>query len=410
MAKTNKPCLVCGSTVQLQLDIGPQPIANRFSASNEGNDFLHPFELGMCEKCALVQLMHEPPYSELRPRVSWVKYNEPESHVQKWASYLGEKFKETPRLRVCGVTEKDRSLVEAIAQVSHAETKILTLLDDLHFTDAHAGVESLPIALTRKSAQRVKEESGQFDLLVIRQTVEHVYELYNFFESLEILLAEDGYLYIEVPDCKRNFEAGDYTTLWEEHVCYFTPETFKNTIQEFGLEIVEFKIEPFQLEDSLIIIARKNSCSENCNIQNGTIDQERERLLQYVRRFSLFRDSLQQYLHQFVGQGKKIAVYGASHPACSFVNYFQIAECVDCIVDDNEEKWNHYLAGSKIQIHDSSRLLERDISLCILALNPALDDRVVAKHRDFINAGGVFVSAYPGSAYSLPVLKNYSEL
>ena len=41
------------------------------------------------------------------------------------------------------------------------------------------------------------------------------------------LVNDNGYLIFEVPDCSDGLKNRDYTTIWEEHVLYFTKNSLK---------------------------------------------------------------------------------------------------------------------------------------------------------------------------------------
>ena len=62
----------------------------------------------------------------------------------------------------------------------------------------------------------------------------------EFFRALVALTRPGGYIVIEVPDCQRALDAGDCTTLWEEHTLYFTPATFEQSLRLVGLALTGY--------------------------------------------------------------------------------------------------------------------------------------------------------------------------
>ncbi|HWW85835.1 MAG TPA: hypothetical protein VNZ26_19695, partial [Vicinamibacterales bacterium] len=92
-----------------------------------------------------------------------------------------------------------------------------------------------------------------------------------------------------------------------------------------------------------------------------------------------------------------IALFGAGHLACTFVSVFDVADSIDCIIDDNPHKRGLYMPGSRLPIVGSAALLERDVSLCLLSLNPIGEEKVVSKNEAFVARGGVFASIFPAS-------------
>ena len=71
------------------------------------------------------------------------------------------------------------------------------------------------------------------------------------------------------------------------------------------------------------------------------------------------------------------------------------------VIDDNPHKRGLYMPGSKLPIAGSPALLERDISLCLLSLNPIGEQKVIEKNSAFVERGGTFASIFPASARAL---------
>ena len=82
-------CQIC-STEQLSVlfDLGPQPLCNRFKSDPNEHEFYHPLILGQCQNCSLIQLMNPVSAKEITPRVEWLKYNEPEEHLDNLSDIL----------------------------------------------------------------------------------------------------------------------------------------------------------------------------------------------------------------------------------------------------------------------------------------------------------------------------------
>ena len=81
-------CRVCSREVRDWLDFGPQAVRNRFLRSADEPEYTHPLRVGYCTACGTVQLADPPPADELRPRLGWISYNEPERHLDDLAAKL----------------------------------------------------------------------------------------------------------------------------------------------------------------------------------------------------------------------------------------------------------------------------------------------------------------------------------
>ena len=118
-----KNCQACESTaIKLLLDLGLQPVQNRFASSPHSDDYYHPLILGQCQNCSLIQLIDPAPVSEIIPRVDWLKYNEPEDHLDELADIVCD-LKDLPEKPVAfGITYKDDSFLKRLEKKSFGRT------------------------------------------------------------------------------------------------------------------------------------------------------------------------------------------------------------------------------------------------------------------------------------------------
>jgi Hypothetical methyltransferase. len=63
---------------KLLLDLGMQPIANRYLSHPSDDENLFSMKLGQCEKTGLIQLIDPIPHKRLVPKYDLITYMEPE--------------------------------------------------------------------------------------------------------------------------------------------------------------------------------------------------------------------------------------------------------------------------------------------------------------------------------------------
>ena len=103
-------CRICSEpAVREWLDFGPQALTNRFLTSRTEREFTHPCKIGACRHCGTVQLESPVPVDEMRPRFDWIRYNEPESHLDAVADAIAELPGLSPTSTIGGITYKDES-------------------------------------------------------------------------------------------------------------------------------------------------------------------------------------------------------------------------------------------------------------------------------------------------------------
>jgi hypothetical protein len=97
----------------------------------------------------------------------------------------------------------------------------------------------------------------------------------------------------------------------------------------------------------------------------------------------------------------KIAMFGAGHLACMFINVMDLKDIIDFVVDDDVNKSGLFMPGSRLPIYGSDKLISNNIKLCLTSLSPESETKVMENNQDYINNGGKFASIFPASKVSL---------
>jgi hypothetical protein len=168
-----------------------------------------------------------------------------------------------------------------------------------------------------------------------------------------------------------------------------------------GLAMHETIVHPYPLEDSLLAIVRNEPSAEAPTLARD----ELERLLNEGRSFSGHysgvRARLQARFRAWRQDGKRVALFGAGHLAARFINLFSLAEWIDVVIDDNAHKQRVLMPGSRVPVESSAALEKRLIDVCVLALSPESEEKVLAKHQAFLQRGGRFLSIFALSPISV---------
>ena len=388
-------CIICKNEVEEIMNLGMQPVCNKFLKSKDERENKYPLIMGLCKKCGLVQLINPFPAEELQPKYEWVTYTEPEEHLDNVADILA-KLSSTS---ICGISFKDDSLLERMKKHG-SKTMRLDLQNDLGVDNG--GVETVQRMLDTSKARSIVKQNGKFDIVIARHILEHAYDLKEFIAALKELAKEDGYIMFEVPDCTKPFEERDYSTVWEEHLVYFTPETFRNCFAYYGLEVERFELYHYPLENSLVAIVKNKNVNPKFPYE-GALAKENNRTLGFSKEFVETKNKVNTFFSDFKKNGK-ITVFGAGHTACTLINIFELEDYIDYVIDDNANKQELLMPGSHIPIRSSSVLLGNDIKLSVFSLNPRVEGKIIAKNEEFVKKGGKFLSFCPISKYS--IIKN----
>ena len=383
-----KLCQLCKSPqVKELLDFGPQPICNRFLRTPDSPEALFPMLLEQCEACGLLQTTHPVPAKELLSQADWITYNEPEGHLDSLADVLA-------RLRNVrsfgGITFKDDSLLRRLRERGFETPWRLCLKTDLLVSEPGAGAETVQDRLTPERARKIAQVRGKVDVLLVRHIFEHAHKPLEFAAALRELVNPGGYVMLEIPDCEKALTLCDYSTLWEEHVLYFTPQTFQQAFGQCGLSLVGYYNFPYTLENCLVGIARIGSDGDLVGTHlSAELDRARRFASQLPEQRKRYSTNLP----------KNLSMFGAGHLAASFINLLEIADHFEFIVDDNPNKRGLFMPGSKLPIVGSEAL--REAGLCLMSVAVESEEKVIAKNQAFLASGGRFASIFPASKHAL---------
>jgi hypothetical protein len=396
-------CFVCRSSeLTCLLDIGRQPISNRFLRSPTEGEERFPIALQQCAACGLVQIEEPVPALALIPPFDWITYNEPEGHLDELVGILVGLPGVGPGAVAGGVSFKDDSTLARLERRGLQSWR-LDLRDDLGVSDAGSGhgVETIQDRLTPRAAERIVRRRGAADVLLVRHILEHATLPLDFIEALKILTKPAGYIVVEVPDCSRAMDGCDYTTIWEEHTLYYTADTFRHGLSVAALDIVRMEDYEYPFENSLVAIAQSNGTGSVASLPAAAVERERQRGLTFGRSYPGYRERVRRFLGEYRRSRGPIALFGAGHLACMFVNLFEVGEWLEFVIDDNPHKLGLYMPGSKLPIVTSAELLTNEIALCLLSLNPIGQQKVIEKNGAFVARGGTFASIFPASANAI---------
>lgn len=392
-------CISCGGTVRILCDFGPQALTNYFPENVDEPARVHPLILGTCSDCATVQLCDPCPAETLRPPRP-MRYNEPEGHLDALLDEIISLPGVSSHSRFCGLSYKETTTLERLSRLEFRNLTALSPWDDFQITDECAGLETMQARLTPEVADTLRDRHGTFDVVLVRHLLEHAHDLTSFLQATKGLVAPGGYVIFEVPDCTTMFDVLDYSFLWEEHVSYFTPPTLVRTLRQHGLTPRRVITYPYALENSLVAITVRDDSPLESKYDPSEPSGEHLSVDRYASNFPRIRELWHQALTAERQRGP-VAVLGAGHLAVTFINLLGLESLIDYVCDDAADKVDRYVPGTRLRISRSSVLLQECCSVCLMAVAPESEPKVLARNEEFINRGGRFASIFAASNHAL---------
>jgi hypothetical protein len=397
-------CLVCRSpTREPILALGKQPVSSHFLASSDAPTYEHDLALVVCPACGVTQMQEPFPFRHLLPAYAWLTYREPESHLDKVVETACRLSPPTADTVVAGVTFKDKTSVERYRARGVSRIWSVDLAADLGATHPNANIESVHGLLTPEKAAGIAQRRPPADVLFVRHILEHAEMPWRFLQAAGNLLAPDGLMVIEVPDCRANLERQDYSMIWEEHTLYLTPDNVPGLLAAAGFDCIAQEIHPFPFEDVIVAYARKAAPGRKlaAAARPAAVEQGIARARAFGQSYQAWTQRYHGLLEALTGDGRKLAAYGAGHLTCAFVNFHQLADYFAFVVDDAPQKQGLFLPKCRLPIVARTALTPDRISACLFGLDPQLEDRIIANNAPYLAAGGVFHSMFVDSARSI---------
>jgi hypothetical protein len=392
-------CSYCGSSdFEVLLDLGSQPVANRFIKNLSEPELRHQLKIVLCGKCGTTQIESPIPSKQLVPLFDWITYREPEEHLGTLVQQLIGLPDVTQRSSITGITFKDQSTVDRFGRLGFENAHVIEPLTDLDISDANAGIETIESNLNPATASKIVDRHGRSDVVLARHILEHAHSPASFLAGLRALVSPEGYIVIEVPDASRMFDLLDYSAIWEEHLTYFTERSLRSALGENGLDVVDIAIHEGGGENLMVAIARPGQASISTE-QMGVEG------IESARRFGLAMPEqsarIRSVLTDHKEKTEKIAVLGAGHLSASYINFHGLTELIELVVDDDPNKQGMLMPGSRLPIVESVALVDAGITLCLLGINPASEPAVIKRNPEFLDKGGRFASILPASSLAL---------
>jgi hypothetical protein len=387
-------CRLCGGAFDgADLDLGEVPICNRFT--HDGGCGRHPLSMTACRSCGLIQLRQVPRPEAVTPLLPWIRYNEPDQHLDAAVARLLGLLERPPR-RVLGTGPFDQPLLDRLTR-DGAIAQAIDLREthpQQQTTSIGASYPYLETIQARLSDGGLVAAAGEHaDLVVCRYLLEHCHAPLDALRALGDAATPDGVVIVEVPDCASFLRRCDYSFPWEEHVSYFTEATLAAMASRAGFEVRDIIRSPGALEDSLMAVLRRGGPQP---LAARASDREGLAAFEIYREsFAPTGDAWARLLRTRTQNGGKVAVFGAGHQAIMFVNALGLNHCVTAMVDDNPDKLGMVAPGMASPVISSAAMLaDPAFTTCLLAVSPRVEAAIMAKCAPLRDRGGHFHSIF----------------
>ena len=381
------------------LDLGRQPIANKFLKEDEINDeFFFDLKVVFDEETKLVSMK-----DFVKPELMFnedYKYNTSLStpmvnHFKETAEMLRMKFQPKKVLEIgsndgpfiCNFPEESSICVEPC--------------DNFARVTADMGYITSTEFWTTDLSEKIVKQNGYMDLIYSANCVCHIQDLDDAFKAVKNALSPSGVFVFEDPSLLRMLERGSYDQIYDEHAHVFSVTALNNILRRNGLQI--FSVDNLSVHggSNRIYACHMDSCISGDSVKEN-LKKEKDFGIENFETYEIFakrvkqsKDELVRCLSNLKHNGKSIISIGATSKSTTVFNYCGIdSSLIDCITDTTPDKQNLLAPGSHIPVVDRESVNLNDYDYAFLgAWN--FKSVIANKESEFVKNGGQFITHVP---------------
>jgi len=361
-------CRLCGSAALASVvDLGATPPCELFLTAEQLDEpeMTYPLHLRVCTDCLLAQL---PPL--ITPEETFTEYAYYSSysdsfvaHARTFVDNAVQRLGLDDRSFVVEVASNDGYLLQHVVQRG---IPCLGVEPSVNVGEAARakGVPTVTTFLTPESGAALRAEHGPANLVVANNVYAHIPDVVGFTRGLRALVADDGWVSIEVQHLLTLIERNQYDTIYHEHFQYYTVASAQRALASGGLALVDVELidthgGSIRLWARPVEVAGEPSgrVADVLAAEKAAGLHELSGYAGYGAAVAKVRRDLTAFLIEAAGNGKRVVGYGAPGKANTLLNHCGIrTDLLAYTVDRNPYKHGRFTPGTRIPILPPERI------------------------------------------------------
>lgn len=365
-----KNCLVCGKKNLIKyLDLGKQPLANNLS--KKINVSKYPLEVLYCKNCYHNQLNYEIKKEKLFSNYLYLSSQSKtlQKHFDKSAIKYIKLFGLKKNSCIIDVGSNDGIALKFYKKKNFSNIIGIEPAKNVAKIANINGIKTINSFLNYKTSRKLNNKA---DLVTASNVFAHNKNIKKLAINLISILKDNGVLIIEVQYLIAMIQKNLFDNIYHEHIHYWSVTTLDYLFSDLNCSI--FKVEKIDTHGgSIRCYIKKNFIKKDLKIKS---------ILRYEKKFGLhnkklflkFSNKLEKKKNIFKNfllknKGKNIVGYGAAAKTSTLLNFLEISDNIQCIIDDNKLKQDYYIPGTKIKIVSKDKIDKKIDYLIVFAWN-----------------------------------------
>jgi 2-polyprenyl-3-methyl-5-hydroxy-6-metoxy-1,4-benzoquinol methylase len=195
---------------------------------------------------------------------------------------------------------------------------------------------------------------GLYDVVILSHTLEHLYDIKRAVTYLTSFIAEDGCLFIEVPNASEYFEylTSPLQDFNVEHINHFSIQSLQNLIQPLGFKRLDYITKVIEAPEGIPVPAIASLWKANTfgGVKETTLDRTLKLSInKYINESLAVFDKISGQLENHLNEFESFIIWGTGQLAFKLLNYTCLKNAkISQFVDNNPINQGKKLRGIPI--------------------------------------------------------------
>ncbi len=368
-------CRSCGSNkLRRVISLGYQPLANNLLNKQNSITEKYPLEMNFCEKCFNCQLSvsikSEKMFSNYLYRSSTTKSFR--DHFKKASIKYIKDFKLKKKSFIIDIGSNDGVGLKPFLDKGFKNILGIEPAKNLANLSNKDGIKTINGFLNLKTIKKIKKKAN---LILASNVFAHSDDLKEMANCMIKLLDKNGVIVIEVQYLVNTLKDLTFDNIYHEHYNYWSLTSLSNFFNKFNLKI--FNVEKINTHGGSIrvYLSKNNRTRVNKKVKNILKEEDIfgiknfKTYQNFNKKIYEIRDNVIKNINKIKNKKNKIIGYGAPAKATTALNFFNINNEIEFIVEDNKLKHKKFVPGVNIPIHSKKKITSKDTPIIVLAWN-----------------------------------------